>query len=202
MHVGFGFNGTYLSTYPFFVEAYLRSYSDTVLPVAGGFHFTLPGEPVELDGLRSIARPGDRIITYTWRLHDGSVVNDARARIIYDKPGLYSEELVVQTEAGAVGHDFAQVRVYDRHRGRKIATGWVYHTPVRGIKPGTPVLFWNRLAGMILPVTVDFGDGTTKQRAGPDVQHAFADSGQYVVSFRGTGPNEEPVTVQTCVVVE
>ena len=202
LHVGFGFNGTYLSTYPFFVDAYLRSYSDPLLPVAGGYRFALPGERLDLDGSRSVARPGDRIAAYRWRLHDGRVANDARARITYEKPGLYSEELVVQTEAGAVAHDFAQVRVYDRHRGREMARGWIYHTPVRGIKPGMPVLFWNRLVGTVGPMTIDFGDGTPKQRARREVQHAFANSGQYVVTYHGTGPDEEPVTVKTCVVVE
>jgi hypothetical protein len=142
------------------------------------------------------------IVSYTWRLHDGTVVENAVARVTYEKPGLYSEQLVVRTDAGYDDRDFAQVRVFDPDRGRKIARGWAYYTPVRGIKPGTTVLFWNRLVGMAGPVTIDFGDGSPKQTIHREVEHAYAESGLYTVTLSGQGPDNEPATVRLRVVVE
>ena len=202
LHVGFRFNDTYLSTYPFFVEAYLRSYPDPVLPIAGGYYFALPGDSVELDGARSIARPGRKVVSHTWRLHDGAVVENSVARVTYEEPGLYSEQLSVRTDAGDEDRDFAQVRVFDPDRGRKLARGWAYYTPVRGITPGTTVLFWNRLVGMAGPVTIDFGDGSPKQTIHREVEHAYAESGLYTVTLSGRGPDDEPATVRQRVIVE
>jgi hypothetical protein len=154
LHVGFHAAGTSISPYPFLVEAYLRAYDDPVLAVAGGYAFTVPGGSVDLDGSRSVARPAgaasakpDRALAMRWVLHDGRIVEGPRARAVFDRPGLYSEELRVRAAGGGEDRDFLQVRVYDPFRGSDIGRGWIYHAPVRGIRPGTPVLFWHRLNG-------------------------------------------------------
>ena len=205
LHAGFAFEGTRLSTYPFFVEAYFRTYpGDALLPVAGGYYFTVPGREVKLDGSRSVARPGRKVASHHWTLHDGSATNQAQAGARYDRPGLYSEELTVTLDDGSADRDFAQVRVYDPDpvKARKIGYGWAYHTPVRGIKPGTEVLFWNRLINTAGPVSVDFGDGSEPQPVRADATHKYQKPGAYTVTLRGRGPSDEPVTVRLRLVVE
>jgi murein DD-endopeptidase MepM/ murein hydrolase activator NlpD len=191
-----------LSPYPLLVEAYLRDYPDAVLPVAGGYHFTVPGRRVVLDGSRSVPRVGRTIEAYRWRLPDGRTIEGPTAEVAFDRPGLYSAELSVTTDDGREDRDFAQVRVYDPARGRDIARGWFYYTPVRGIRPGTEVLFWNRLSRTVGPTRIDFGDGTPPQPIGAEARHAYARPGLYTAALHATGPDEEPVTVQVRVVVE
>jgi murein DD-endopeptidase MepM/ murein hydrolase activator NlpD len=205
LHAGFAFEGTRLSTYPFFVEAYFRTYpDDALLPVAGGYYFTVPGRDVKLDGSRSVARPGRKVASHRWTLHDGRTANEALAGVRYDRPGLYSEELTVTLDDGSQDRDFAQVRVYDPDpaKARKIAYGWAYHTPVRGIKPGTEVLFWNRLINTAGPVVLDFGDGSEPQPVRAEATHKYENAGTYTVALSGKGPGDEPVTVRLRVVVE
>jgi hypothetical protein len=190
-----------LASFPYLMEAYLRDYPDPVLAIAGGYAFTRAGRAVQLDGSRSLARPGGRIRRYTWQLHDGRVVTGARVTVQYDRPGLYTEALQVTGPGGATDRDFVQVRVYEAGRGREIAYGWAYHFPVRGIRPGTPVLFWNRLVHAQTPVMVDFGDGTPPEPVGRETTHAYRAAGRYVVTFSARGPREEPVAVKLEVVV-
>ena len=205
LHAGFAFEGTQLSTYPFFVEAYFRTYrDDALLPVAGGYYFTVPGREVKLDGSRSVARPGRKIVSHRWQLHDGTTANSPQATVRYERPGLYSEELTVTADDGSEDRDFAQVRVYDPDpaHARKIAYGWVHYSPARGIKPGAEVLFWNRLINTAGPVTIDFGDGSAPQPVRAEATHAYDKPGAYAVTFSGKGPRNEPVTVKVRVVVE
>lgn len=119
-----------------------------------------------------------------------------------DVPGLYSEELIVRTRSGAEARDYAQVRVYDRKRGRNMVTGWVYHHPVRRITPGQPVTFWNRLSGTRSDVRVDFGDGTPAETIVENTTHSFGQPGIFTVSFTTSGPDQESASAQMCVVVE
>lgn len=65
-----------------------------------------------------MARPGDEIASYQWRLHDGTSVQKPVTELKYAAPGLYSEELIVRTKNGYETRDQAQVRVYDERRGR------------------------------------------------------------------------------------
>ncbi len=202
LHIGFRFGRTSISTYPFLIEAYLRMYDDEVMAVAGAYHFAVPGESVELDGSRSVPRAGREITDYEWRLHDGRTVKEPQLRLVYDKPGLYCEELIVRTDDGSEDRDFAQVRVYDPKRGRNIVSGWIHYTPVRGIRPGTEVLFWNRLKKTSGNVTIDFGDDTPAKTIGKEIRHAYSKPGIYTVTLRATGPEKEPATLKTRVVVE
>ncbi len=155
-----------------------------------------------LDGSRSQVRPGEEIASYEWRLHDGRCIRDATVRVPFDVPGLYSEELIVRTRSGAEARDYAQVRVYDRKRGRNMVTGWVYHHPVRRITLGQPVTFWNRLSGTRSDVRVDFGDGTPAETIVENTTHSFGQPGIFTVSFTTSGPDQESASAQMCVVVE
>ncbi len=124
------------SAFPMLVAAYFRKYPDPVLAIAGGYRFVTPGETLELDATRSIARPGEEIAGYEWRLHDGTRVAGPETRLRFDAPGLYSEELIVRTKNGGEDRDFLQVRVYDPKRPvGEIGWGWFFHSPVRGVRP-------------------------------------------------------------------
>jgi len=114
--------------------------------------------------------------------------------------GLYSEELVVKLDDGSEERDYLQVRVYDSKQPLPIARGWIHYTPTRGIKPGTEVLFWNRLSNM-KEAQIDFGDGT-HEAFSEQVTHAYKTTGLFTVTASGKGPNNEPATVRLRVVVE
>jgi len=202
LHLGLERNGDCISTYPFLVRAYLNTYPDSALAVAGGWAYAMPGEAVMLDATRSIARPGRRIVSTRWKLHDGRTLDAPLGAMTFDRPGLYSEELNIKADDGYEARDFLQVRVFDPRRERDMATGFAYHTPVRGIRPGTPVLFWNRLYNTSSPVEIDFGDGTPPQRIEEEIEHAFARAGIYSVAFAATMPGDDPVVVKLPVVVE
>ncbi|MFA6962263.1 MAG: PKD domain-containing protein [Opitutaceae bacterium] len=190
--------------YPMIVDAYFRKYPDPLIAVAGGYRFASAGGVLELDATRSVARPGEEIASCQWLLHDGSRVDGPLATLTYPLPGLYSEELVVRTKSGAESRDFAQVRVYDPLRKTgELGFGWFYHTPVRGIRPGTPVLFWSRLETQnTAPVYIDFGDGTPPQIIREETTHAYSHAGRYTASLRSLGWADEPLTVKMNVVVE
>ena len=204
LHVDLAFKGTRLSPYPFLAEAYTRAYPDVLLPVAGGYLFSTIGEAVRLDGSRSVARPGRHIEAFRWRLHDGRQIDGPEGTIEYQQAGWYSEELIVEADGGEEDRDYVQVRVYDPDRpqtANEIAYGWVHHTPVRDIKPGTQVTFWNRLRGTKDPVSIDFGDGSAPQVFPPETLHAYRRSGLYTVSVTGRGVNGDPLTVRLRVIV-
>jgi hypothetical protein len=88
------------------------------------------------------------------------------------------------------------VRVYEASRDREVAYGWAYHFPVRGIRPGAPVLFWNRLLHTQTLVKVDFGDRTPPGPVGRETAHTYRAPGCYMGTFLARGPREEPVAVK------
>lgn len=205
LHVGFHVAGTTVSPYPYLAEAYLREHAaagEGVLAVAGGHRSALPGETLLLDASRSLAAPGRRVAACRWRLSDGRAVDGPEARVRYDRPGLYSEELSVLADDGSESRDFAQVRAWapgdDRQRG--VTFGWAYSSPERGARPGEPVLFWNRLVHTgAVPVTIDYGDGSPPERVGDEAAHAYAAPGLYTVTLSTGGPGGEPTAVKLCV---
>lgn len=204
LHVGLLWEQTEISTYPFMVESYMRDYDDDVLAIAGGWAYGLPGDTIRLDASRSVAREGRTIANSQWRLHDGRVVDGVYADVAYDKPGLYSETLIVRADNGAEDHDYIQVRIYNTEHGRKITRGWIYHTPVRGIVPGTVVTIENRLTESADGFFIDFGDGTEPQPIGEgcDVDHVYMKPGIYDVSVSAVSVYGEPAQVRMRVVVE
>ncbi len=202
LHWGLSVRGKPLASYPFLVEAYLRDYADPLLVVAGGYHYATPGETVEFDASRSIARPGRRIVRYQWHLHDGRQVSGPRALLKADRPGLFSEELRLFADDGSEDRDYAQLRVWNTDPGARFAAGWFYHWPVREAHPGTPILFWNRLFGTTAPVEIDFGDGSPRAKIDQETSHTYQNPGIYTAALRSLGPDREPVEVRMRVVIE
>lgn len=191
-----------LASYPFIVEAYLRDYHDAVLAVAGGYHYAVPGQRVELDASRSVVRPGRRIVRYQWLLHDGRTVEGPKASVRAHRPGLFSEELRVYADDGSEDRDYAQLRVWNTETNAPFAAGWFYHAPVRGARVNQPILFWNRLYGTTAPVEIDFGDGSEPVRISRETPHSYRQQGIYTARLRSRGPADEPVEVRMRVVIE
>ena len=202
LHWGVFRDGQPLASFPFVLEAYLRDYPDAVLALAGGYHYAMPGEPVELDASRSVARAGRRIVRHRWLLHDGHELDAAQVVVRADRPGLYSEELRVWADDGSEDRDYVQLRVWDRERGARIGAGWFYHSPVRGSRPGNPVRFWNRLWGTTAPVTIEFGDGSLPTQIRDETTHVYATPGRFTARLSSLGPDGEPLEVRMQVVIE
>lgn len=202
LHWGVSVAGKPLASYPFAVEGYMRDYADPLLAVAGGYHYATPGETFELDGSRSVARHGRRIVRHLWRLHDGREVEGPRATLSAGQPGLYSEELRVFADDGSEDRDYAQLRVWNTNAPARFASGWIYHWPVRGAHPGNPILFWNRLSGTTRPAEIDFGDGFAAVKIDQVASHTYSKAGLHTVAVRSLGPDDEPVEVRMRVVIE
>lgn len=180
------------SHFPAMIESYFRAYDDALLALAGSYGFADVGSTYHLDGSRSVARPGHKIVSYQWKLHDGKMVNGALAEVKFAGPGYYAEELIVRADDGTEDRDAIHVRVTKDGQSDMIGRGWVYYTPARAIYPGTEVKFLNRL-DRTENTQVDFGDGTTIKNAGREFTHKFEKAGLYTVFFHGTGPGGEPV---------
>jgi hypothetical protein len=202
LHTGLGYKGYQVSLFPYAVEAYFRKYDDKVLTVAGGYRFAKTGDTVYLDGTRSICRDGEKIESYKWKLHNGQTVNQPKTKLVYKAPGYYSEELTVKTASGSTDRDFLQVRVYDQNSTRNVAYGWAYYYPLRNIRPGQEILFWNRLINTTADVRIDFGDGSSIQTIREEIKHSFSKSGRYTVELTSQGVGNEPVSVKLEVVVD
>ncbi|HET7117469.1 MAG TPA: PKD domain-containing protein [Hanamia sp.] len=202
-HVELQYHGTQLASYPYFMEAYLRTYPDKVIAVAGGYQFTDVGMNVLLDATRSIARKGETIKSYTWKLHNGEIKNSSKVILRYQYPGLYTEQLTVKTLSGAEDRDFVQIRVFDSTVDKRdIAYGWAAYDPVRDIHPNTKVLFWNRLINTKGSVMIDFGDNSGVTTVNKEIYHIYKAEGRYVVTLFSHSNNDKPITIKMEVVVE
>jgi murein DD-endopeptidase MepM/ murein hydrolase activator NlpD len=201
VHTGMNFNGYEISLYPYFIEAYFRKYDDKLLDVAGGYRFANACDSIELDASRSICRDKEKIKSYQWRLHDGTIVNQPVTKVKYPNPGFYSEELLVETERGDIDKDFLQIRVNDINSTKDYAWGWAYYSPVRNIKPGQSILFWNRIVNIKADMFIDFGDGTVVHTIKEEIYHSYNKSGNYTVELSSKGINNEPVSVKLEVII-
>ncbi len=203
LHVELAYKGTRISSYPYLMEAYFRDYPDQVLAIAGGYRFGIVGDTITLDGSRSLARPGEKMSEMYWITHFGDTVENEMHHLVYNRPGLYSEQLIVQNDEGEIDRDFLQVRIFDPEKdGHDIVCRHVHYWPVRDIHPGDSVLFWNRLVNNVRPVRIDFGDGRPSEIVEDEIWHVYNYAGNYVVTFDTCGKDDEPATIQLEVVVE
>lgn len=202
LHVELSVKEVDVNSFPYIMEAYLRKYTDKVIAIAGGYRFAVPGEKVELDASRSFDRNKLPLKSVQWKLSNGTIESNPLISITYNEPGIYSEELIVETEAGDTDRDFLYVTVYDTSGVNKTASGWAYYYPVRCIKAGDEVIFWNRLAGTISDVMIDYGDDSSPEIIGTEAKHIFQKPGKYIITLKSTGPGNAPVTLKMELVVE
>lgn len=197
--------------YPFLVEAYLHQHPGALLACARPHRVALVGEPIELDGGRSIC-DGAAIARYQWTLHTGQVVEGAKATLLFDREGMYSEMLTVADARGQTDVDFCPVYVMpkDADPAKTPPAMHLTYYPTEDIRPGQPIAFKVRTF-FKKPFDVnkggeehwDFGDGATatsrsetKARvpAATDTDfderwHAYARPGRYIVTVTRTGKN-------------
>ncbi len=205
VHVDLEIDSIIVASYPYLMEAYLRKYPDPVLAIAGGYRFTEKGMQIVLDAGRSFTRKMSPVKNYQWKLSNGQIAETPQTEISYSRPGLYAEELLVETEEGYQDRDFLSVRVYDPERVGRVEDGygwWAYYYPIRGIKPGTPVLFWNRLNAAHSDVKINYGDYSGWETIKRETTHKYRESGSYVVTLQSTGAENEPLTLKMEVIVE
>jgi hypothetical protein len=117
----------------------------TISKAAGGYRFPTVGQLVELDASRYFSRDGEPV-RYRWVLSNGEVSGQKKVSITYEQPETYAEELQVETIDGKTDRDSLYVEVYDPAEKMNFTFGWAYYYPLREIKLGDEVLFWNRLA--------------------------------------------------------
>lgn len=202
LHTDLVIDGKKMASFPYLMEAYLKKYPDKVIAIAGGYRFTKPGNPVDLDGGRSFSGGEIPLKSYIWKLSNGETVYGQKAKISYDQPGFYTEELIVENETGDQDRDFLYVRVSDRTRGRNIAYGWAYYYPLRGIKTGMEVLFWNRLINVVSDTMINFGDHEEWYPIIKESTHRYKSPGKYIVTLRSAGPENEHVELKMELTVE
>lgn len=200
LHVNFIYKGEAVSPYPYLVEAYFNDYPDNVLAIAGGYAYVMAGDEVELDASRSVARRGQKIISYSWELPDGRIVKTAHAKVRFGKPGTYTITLNVLTDKGDRDRDFLQVYVFDTEKRHNDFLGYFYHMPVRGLKVGEDVTVWRAYYGKV-PLLIDFGDGSKPVKAGLETPHKYRKPGIYTVTVTSTQPSARPTTEKMKIVV-
>jgi len=201
LHVGLSMDTISLASFPYLLEAYMRKYPDPVIAIAGGYRFATVGQPVELDASRSFSRDGQPI-KYRWRLSNGEISDLKKATIKYEQPGIFTEELQIESIEGKKDRDFLYVKVYDPAEKHDFAFGWAYYYPFRGIQPGDEVLFWNRLANTMDEVKINFGDNPEWYTIRKEATHRYNKPGKYVVTLKSIGQGNEPVTLKMEVTVE
>ena len=201
LHVNLSIDSISLASFPYLMEAYLRKYPDPVIAIAGGYRFATVGQTVELDASRSLSRD-DQPLKYRWELSNGEISEQEKVAIRYLQPGIYTEELQVESNEGEKDRDFLYVKVYGPAEKHDFAFGWAYYYPLRGIQPGDEVLFWNRLAKTTDEVKINYGDSPEWSTIEKETTHRFNKSGKYVITLKSIGQGDEPVTLKMEVTVE
>jgi len=188
------------NTFPLFVAAYRNSFPGELLPIAGGWRHLFADGSIALDGSRSLAGDGRKIVSYEWTFTDGTHAKGATVRRTYTQPGTYSEQLRVTDDRGRSDLDFVEVFVLSKQQHAAPPYALIDYYPIRGIRPGTEIAFLTRYNNM-RDVTIDFGDGTVVPYA-ENTTHKFGRSGTYVVTVKGTDAGSGPGTLKVRVIVE
>jgi len=200
LHLDVRSGGTFRNTFPIIVNAYQASFPGALMPIAGGCRHLWAGGGIELDASLSIAPPGRRIVSYDWRFTDGTRAEGARVRRVYRRIGAYSEQLSIVDDKGASEIDFVEVFVLDRNNKKMPPYIWMNYYPIRGIRPGTTVVFLTRRSNT-KDVVLDFGDGARAPWS-ETLKHSYAKPGVYIVTTTGADVGSGPAVFKVRVVVE
>lgn len=213
-HLHFGIHGTegdergLIEGYPFIAEAWLNENPGALMAVARPHRLAAAGEPVILDGGKSICG-GGRIVKYEWEFHDGTRAEGARVETVYGKPGSYSEILRVTDDKGRQDIDFAVVQALsaDDPGGKLPPSTHAAYYPTTGIKPGDEVFFKARTFRVSGGKEHwDFGDGsegtTESKNDYAAISHHYGAPGMYIVTVRRTSDNGLSSMARLKVIVE
>ncbi|MBX3179400.1 MAG: peptidoglycan DD-metalloendopeptidase family protein [Candidatus Hydrogenedentes bacterium] len=198
------------AAFAFLHEAYVREFGLALYANAQPMQMIVAGESAVLDGSRSWSASGD-IASYTWTLQRGEALESPRHTVAYDTPGFYCETLKVTDPGGESAWDFAHVMVLDPDDLTQYTPSVnINHHPARGIRPGDPITFKARAFRMEGgEESWDFGDGSpvrttqSPEDAEPlapegyaEIQHAYANPGDYIVSVTRTHNNGQTATAK------
>jgi hypothetical protein len=193
-------SGKLRNTFPWIVAAYRNSFPGDLLPIAGGWRHLWAGDTIELDGSRSLAGTGRKIVSWKWKFTDGSSAEGRRVSRRYTAPGTYSEQLTVCDDRGREGSDFVEVYVLNRQHQTMPPFTMIYHYPIRGIHAGDQVEFVVR-PNKGGPATIEYGDGQ-KVSWSEITHHRYAHSGTYIVTVTKSDTGSGPSVFKSQVVVE
>ncbi len=187
--------------WPFLWEAYVNEYDPQVVAVARPRQLLWTGQETALDGSKSVSLAGD-IISWEWKLSDGTIASGPVQTMTYKVAGEYSEILKVTDSKGNVDYDFMNLQVFDRDNPEnQVPTIHAVFHPTLGIRTGDPVTFLVRTFGSQTGEEVwDFGDGspgvtvnsgvvqrqTQNEGRYAETVHSFATPGHYVVRVERT----------------
>ena len=119
--------------------------------------------------------------------------------------------------SGNVDYDFAIVQIIDKEKPKELPPGiHLAYAPTLGLKPGQEITFKVRSFGTTAgEEAIDFGDGSPPAKARSDgcvealakdgyavLKHAFAKSGQYIVTARRTNERGQEGVTRVLVAVE
>ena len=193
----------HLNLYPWLVAAWRAGQPGRLCAVARPHCTVLTGEPVLLDGSRSLA-DGSKIVDWRWKRHDGNEIPGVGTTLTYDQPGTYIETLRVKDDRGREDVDFCTVRVFSRAQPEdRLPTIFMSCTPTERIRPGQPVRFRLWPQGRITaPIRIDFGDGVTHDGvpALTEVTHAFQSPGIHIVGAQSES-DDRPIMQKIKVIV-
>jgi murein DD-endopeptidase MepM/ murein hydrolase activator NlpD len=188
-------------SYAFLWEAYRRQYDPEILAVARPHKVIRKGERTTLSAANSWAK--NEIVSYEWKLSDGSTKSGKEIEAKYDQAGTYSEIVKVTDARGNYDYDFAVVKVYEGANGEGVLPD-IHATfyPTMDIRVGEKVFFqvrsrwttegydvWNFADGSD-PVPVKSNIETTNHaKVGYSiVSHRFAKEGDYLVKVHRKSP--------------
>lgn len=176
-----------LNTFFPMLTAYKESYPDELLAVAEGFRFCRAGESLTLDASATEEINECAKLNYTWELCDKSLACGSRITVRYERPGTYTEKVIVRDEKGRRAVDHVIVSVFDR-QGSERPFCWLNVYPMRHIKVWDDVEFLAAFYNME-NVVIDFGDGGRKTVAdNQSIRHVYGMPGCYTVTVAGEGP--------------
>jgi murein DD-endopeptidase MepM/ murein hydrolase activator NlpD len=192
--------GKLRNSFPWIVSAYRKSFPGELLPIAGGWRNTWAGDTIELDGSRSLAGTGRKIVAWQWKFTDGATATGPRVSRKYTVPGTYSEQLTVRDDRGREDSDFVEVFVLDRNQTQMPPFTMIYYYPVRGIHAGDEVEFDIR-SNKKGPATIDYGDGEKAQWS-ETTRHRYTKPGTYIVSLTKPDSGAGPSVFRSRIVIE
>lgn len=181
-------------SYAFLWEAYRRQYDPDILAVARPHRVIRKGETTMLSAANSWAK--DEIVSYEWKLADGSTKTGKEIEMKYDRPGTYSEIVKVTDAKGNYNYDFAVVKVYEGSKDEDVLPD-IHATfyPTMDITVGDKVFFQVRSRWTTDGYDVwDFRDGSDPVKVKSNIEtsnhakvgysivsHHFAKAGDYLV---------------------
>lgn len=183
-------------SYAFLWEAYRRQYDPDLLAVARPHKVIRKGETTTLSAGNSWAK--NAIVSYEWKLSDGSTRSGKEIDLKYSRPGTYSEIVKVTDSKGNYDYDFAVVKVYEGSKGEDVLPD-IHATfyPTMNIRAGEKVFFQVRSRWITEGYDVwDFKDGSDPVTVKSNIEtDNHAKVGYSISSHRFTKPGDYLVNV-------